>query len=116
MRTTVFRSVSVSAAMLSTTWLMLLAALVLRCKLGNQPFPVLAKFSPFRSHMAAIDIMLIAFPWLALTALALIGLTYYYDRSIQVMRGTVLIFGASIVASLSAILLNPGGYFSWFLS
>ncbi len=107
---------SAGAACFSWAWLVLLTALVIRCKLSVQPFPVLAKFSPFRNHLVATDRMLQMFPVLALLALALIGIAWYRERSFQAVRPAVIVIGVSILVSILAIALNPGGYLSWFLS
>src|SRR5438445_12693417 len=68
MKTTILRWSSVIAAALSATWVILLAAVVLRCKLSAQPFPVLAKFSPFHEHLMLTDRWLTLFPVFALLA------------------------------------------------
>lgn len=107
---------SVGAACFSWAWVVLLTALVIRCKLLAQPFPVLAKFSPFRNHLVAADRMLQMFPLLALLALVLLGTAWYRERSFQAVRSAVIAIGVSILVSILAIALNPGGYLSWFLS
>ena len=43
MKTRILRWSGVTAAALSSVWVVLLAALVVRCKWGVQPFPALAK-------------------------------------------------------------------------
>jgi hypothetical protein len=103
-------------ACFSCVWVLLLAALVIRCKLSDQPFPVLAKFSPFRENLAATGRMYQVFPVLALLALVLMGLAWYRERSFRFVRPIVIAIGASILVSILAIALNPGGYFSWYLS
>ena len=116
MKSTVFLWSSAFTACSSCVWVLLLAALVIRCKLSDQPFPVLAKFSPFRDHLAVTGRMYQAFPVLALLALVLMGLAWYRERSFRFVSPVLITIGASILVSILAICLNPGGYFSWYLS
>ncbi len=116
MKTSILRWCSFVAATLSATWVLLLAALVIRCKFTDPPFPVLAKFSPFRDHLAATDRMLTAFPVLALLAAVLIGIAWVRERNFRAVRAFIVSDGLCLLASLLVITLNPGGYFSWFLS
>ena len=107
---------SAFTACFSCTWVLLLGALVIRCKLSDQPFPVLAKFSPFTGHLAATGRMYQSFPVLALLALVLMGLAWYRERNFRSVRPVVIAVGVSILVSILAIALNPGVYFSWYLS
>lgn len=107
---------SVVAACFSAVWVLLLGALVVRCKLANQPFPVLAKFSPFKEHLLVTDRMLQAFPMLGLLGLVLISIAWYRERSFRAVRPVTLTLAVSILVSSLVISLNPGGYLSWFLS
>jgi hypothetical protein len=116
MRSKFFLWSSVFSACFSCVWVLLLAALVIRCKLSDQPFPVLAKFSPFGDHLAATGRMFDAFPALALLALVLSGVAWYQEGSFRFVRPVVMAIGVSILVSILAIVLNPGGYFSWYLS
>ena len=116
MRSTFLHWSSAVAASFSAAWVLLLAALVVRCKVADQPFPVLAKFSPFRDHLVATDRMFEAFPIFALLALMLMGIAWYRERSFQAIRPLVITVGVSVLVSLLVIAFNPGGYFSWFLS
>lgn len=116
MKSTFLRWSSAIAAAFSAAWVLLLAALIVRCKLADQPFPVLAKFSPFRGHLVATDWMLEAFPILALLALVLMGIAWYRERSFRAIRPLVITVGVSVLMSLLVIAFNPGGFFSWFLS
>ena len=104
------------AACFSGAWVLLLAALVVRCKLSDQPFPVLAKFSPFRDHLLVADRMLQTFPILALLAVVSLCIAWYRERSFRAVRPVSIVVGASILISSLVIGLNPGGYLSWFLS
>src|SRR5678809_1272957 len=92
-------------ACFSCAWVLLLAALVIRSKLSDQPFPVLAKFSPFRDHLAATGRMYQAFPALAVLALVLMGLAWYCERSFRFVRPAVITIGVSILVSILAIAL-----------
>jgi hypothetical protein len=116
MKSTFFLWSSAFTGCLSCAWVPLLAALVIRSKLPDQPFPVLAKFSPFRDHLAVTGRMYSAFPVLALLALLLMGLAWYGERSFRFVRPAVVTVGVSILVSILEIALNPGGYFSWYLS
>jgi len=116
MKTTILRWSSVTAAALSVTWVMLLTALVLRCKSSGLTFPVLAKFSPFHEHLMLTDRWLRLFPFLALVAVVLICAAWYWERSFRSVRAVAIASAAIVLLSLLVILLNPGGYFSWFLS
>ena len=116
MKTTILRWSSVIAAALSATWVILLAALVLRCKSSAQPFPVLAKFSPFHEHLMLTDRWLRLFPLFALVAVVLICAAWYWERSFRSVRAVAIASAVIVLSSLLVILLNPGGYFSWFLS
>ncbi len=116
MKTTILRWSSVIAAALSATWVILLAAVVLRCKLSAQPFPVLAKFSPFDEHLMLTDRWLRLFPLFALVAVVLICAAWYWERSFRSVRAVAIASAVIVLSSLLVILLNPGGYFSWFLS
>jgi hypothetical protein len=100
----------------SAAWVLLLAILVLRCKFSDRPFPVLAKFSPFRDHLVATDKMLQAFPILALVAMVLMGIAWYRERSFRIMRPAAISTGVGLLISGAVIAFNPGGYLSWFLS
>jgi|SRR5690349_12354728 len=107
---------SALSACVSCVWVPLLAALVIRCKLSGQAFPVLAKFSTYRDHLSATSRMYEAFPVLALLAVVLMGLAWYRERSFRFVRPAVIAIGVSILVSILLIGLNPGGYFSWYLS
>ena len=101
---------------LSSAWVLMLTALVIRCKLSGQPFPVLAKFSPFHTHLVVTDRMLQLSPVLALLALVLVGIAWWWERRFEPVRPVVLAVGISVLVSSLAIALNPGGYLSWFIS
>jgi len=116
MKSKLFLWAGAVAGCFSGGWVVLLAALVVRCKLSDQPFPVLAKLSLFRNHLFATDRMLQAFPILALLAMVLIGIAWYRERSFRAVRPVAIAVGASILVSILAAALNPGGYLSWFLS
>jgi hypothetical protein len=116
MKTTFLRWSSVTAAALSATWIVLLAALIVRCKSSGQSFPVLAKFSPFRGHLMLTDHLLTLFPVFALLAMGLIGAAWYWERSFRSVRAVAIACAVLVSLSLLVIALNPGGYFSWFLS
>jgi len=116
MKSTILRWSSVIAASLSATWVFLLAALVIRCKSSGQSFPVLAKFSPFREHLMLTDRWLRLFPVFALLTLILIGAAWYWERSFRSVRAVAIASAVIVLLSLLVIVLNPGGYFSWFLS
>jgi len=116
MKPTFLRCSSIVTASVSAAWVLLLAILVVRCRLAEQPFPVLAKFSPFRGHLVATDRMFDAFPILALVALALMGIAWYREQSFRAVRTAAIAVGASILVSTLVMALNPEGYFSWFLS
>ena len=111
MKSTFLRWASALAAALSATWVFLLAALVFRCKFMDQPFPVLAKFSPFREHLVATDRMVTPSPLLAPP-----GIASYRERSFRAIRPIAIMVGISELVPLLAVGLNPGGYISWFLS
>jgi hypothetical protein len=116
MKIPIFGWSSVIAATLSSVWVLALTALVIRCKLADPPFPVLAKFSPFTNHLNFVDRMLRAFPVLALLALVLLGIACLHERSVRTVRGFLIAVVFCVLISLLVIVLNPGGYFSWFLS
>ena len=116
MKTTILRWSSVAASALSAVWIVLLAALVVRCKSSGEPFPVLAKFSPFHNHLMLTDHWLTAFPLFALLAALLVGAAWYYERSFRSVRRSVAADAVLVLLSLLVMLINPGGYFSWFLS
>lgn len=100
---------SIIAAWFSAGWVVLLAALVVRCKVADQPFPVLAKFSPFRGHLLAADWMLEGLPILALLAFVLVSISWYHERRFQTIRPLVVTIGVSMSVSLLVIAFNPGG-------
>jgi hypothetical protein len=106
----------VAAAALSAVWIVLHAALVIRCKSSGQPFPVLAKFSPFQDHLMLTDRWLTLFPIFAISAAMLLGVAWYFERSFRSMRFVAIASAALVLLSLLIFVLNPGGYFSWFLS
>ncbi|HTL16023.1 MAG TPA: hypothetical protein VL793_02245 [Patescibacteria group bacterium] len=116
MKITLLRWSSVTAGALSTVWIALLAALVIRCKLIDQPFPVLAKLSPFHDHLMLVVRWLSLFPVFGLVAALLVGVTWCIERNFRPLRSTALAAGTLLSASPLVIFLNPGGYFSWFLS
>lgn len=116
MRTLFLRWGSVIAAALSATWVGLLAGLVVRCKASGQPFPVLAKFSPFRDHLMLTDRWLTLFPFFAVVAGAFLGIAWFKERNFRSVRVTAWTSAGLILLSVGVIVLNPGGYFSWFLS
>jgi hypothetical protein len=116
MKTTILRWSGVAAAALSVVWIVLLAALVVRCKSSGEPFPVLAKFSPFHNHLMLTDRWLTAFPIFALLAAMLVGAAWYYERNFRSVRGSVAANVVLVLLFLLVMLTNPGGYFSWFLS
>jgi len=116
MKTTILRWSGVTAATLSSVWVVLLAALVLRCKSSLQPFPVLAKLSPFHNHLMLTDRWLTLFPVFASTAALLIGVAWYFERSIRSVAVVTMVSALLVLLSLLVVVLNPGGYFSWFLS
>ena len=116
MKTTILRWSSVSAAALSAAWIILISALVVRCKLSGQPFPVLAKFSPFREHLKLTDRCLRMFPVFAFLALALAGAAWYSERTFRSVRTVAIASALIVLLSLLVIVLNPGGCVSWFLS
>src|SRR5258708_35061176 len=116
MKATFLRWSSIVTASLSAAWVLLVAALVVRCRLAEQLFPVLGKFSPFRGHLVATDRMLDAFPILALLALAFMVIAWYRERSFRAARPAAIAVGASILMSILVIALNPGGYLTWFPS
>ena len=107
---------SITAACLSSGWVLLLIALVIRCKLSGQPFPVLAKFSPFPIHMVITDRMLSLGPGLTVLAVALVGAAWYRERSFSTVRNALGVVGSSVLVSVLTIAINPGNYLSWFLS
>jgi len=107
---------STAAACLSSTWVLLLMALVIRCKLSGQPFPVLAKFSPFPIHVVITDRMLSLGPGLTVLAAALVGAAWYRESSFSTVRNALGIVGSSVLVSILTIAINPGNYVSWFLS
>jgi len=76
----------------------------------------LAKFSPFHEHLMLTDRWLRLFPFLALVAVVLICAAWYWERSFRSVRAVAIASAAIVLLSLLVILLNPGGYFSWFLS
>jgi len=116
MKTTIFRWSSVTTAALSAFWVVLLAALVVRCKSIGQPFPVLAKLSPFHDHLMLADRWLTLFPAFAILAAVLLGAAWYFERRFRSVRATAVAIAVCVSLSLLVILVNPGGYFSWFLS
>jgi hypothetical protein len=116
MKTTILRWSSVAAAASSVVWIVLLAALVVRCKSSGEPFPVLAKFSPFHNHLMLTGHWLTAFPIFAFLAGMLVGAAWYYERSFRSVRGSVVANAVLVLLSPLVVLINPGGYFSWFLS
>jgi hypothetical protein len=116
MKITILRWSSVIAATLSATWIFLLTALVLRCSLAGGPFPALAKFAPFSEHLVATGRMLILFPILALLAVVFMGLAWYSERSFRSNYKIAIICTVLVSMSPVFVALNPGGYFSWFLS
>jgi hypothetical protein len=107
---------SIVAAVFSAAWVLLLAALVARAKLADQTFPVLAKFTPFHTHLVATDRMLQAFPVLAFLALVLAGLAWWRAGGFRAVRAPIFMLAASMTLSLFVIVADPGGYLSWFLS
>src|ERR1043166_4397167 len=116
MKITILRWGSMTAAALSATWVILLAALVVRCESSGKPFPVLAKFSRFHAHLMLTDYLLKFFPVFALLALCLIGAAWYRERSFRPICSAAINCAVLVSMSLVVILFNPGGYFSWFLS
>ena len=113
---TILRWSSVTAATLSSAWIFSLAALVVRCKL-NGPFPVLAKFSPFHNHLMLTDsLAYLVFPVFALMAALFVGGAWYFERSFRSVRVVAMVSVALVMLSLLVVLVNPGGYLSWFLS
>ena len=116
MKITILRWSSVIAATLSTAWIFLLTALVIRCRLAGEPFPALAKLAPFREHLIVTDRMLSLFPILALLAVVLMGLAWYSERDFRSNHKLAIICASLILLSPVFVGLNPGGYFSWFLS
>jgi hypothetical protein len=116
MKSKVFVWSSGIAGVLSAAWVLLLTTLVVRCKFSAQPFPVLAKFSPFREHLEATDNMVRAFPILALLAVVLMGIAWYREKSFRSVRPAAVATAVSVLTSGLVIAVNPGGYFSWFLS
>jgi hypothetical protein len=116
MKTRILRWGSVVSAVLSATWVVLLAALVVRCIATPEPFPVLAKFSPFPDHLKLVDRFLSLFPVFALLALLLAGGTWYWERNFRSIHGVLITTALLLLVSLGVIIINPGGYLSWFLS
>ena len=116
MKTSVLRWGSVAAAVLSTTWVVLLSMLVVRCVAAPQPFPVLAKFSPFHDHLTLVGRFYGLFPVFALLALVLVGAACYMERSFRSVRAVLITTTLLLLASPVIIFTNPGGYFSWYLS
>ena len=116
MKTTILRWGSVLAAVLSATWIVLLAALVVRCVAAPQSFPVLAKFSPFHDHLTLVGRFYGLFPVFALLALVLVGAAWFLERSFRSVRGVIITTALLLLASPVVIFTNPGGYFSWYLS
>jgi hypothetical protein len=116
MKTSVLRWVGVTVAALSTAWFILLGALVVRCKWSGDPFPVLAKFSPFREHLMVTDRCFMLYPVLAVGALVALGLAWYRERRFATVRIAALISVVLLLLSVLVVVVNPGGYFSWFLS
>jgi hypothetical protein len=116
MKITVLRWSSVAAAAMSAVWIGLLAALVARCKMSGQPFPVLAKFSPFHNHLVLTDRSLTLFPAFALMAAFLLGTAWFLERNFRPLQTPAAASALLLLASPLVILFNPGGYFSWFLS
>lgn len=116
MKTKLFLWSAAVVSCLSCAWVFLLMALVIRCGISDQPFPVLAKFSPFRAHLVFTDKMLQAFPLLALMAFALVSIGWYRQRAFRPVRSFVAVVAVSILVSVMVAVLNPGGYVSWFLS
>ena len=116
MKTTILRWASVTAAALSSIWVVLLAALVMLCKQDDEPFPVLAKFSPFHGLLMLVDRWLTLSPAFALLTVLLIGATWYSERSFRSFRTFAVASAMFVSLSLLVMVLNPGGYVSWFLS
>jgi hypothetical protein len=116
MKTTILHWSSIATASFSAVWILLLTVLVVRCRLAEQPFPVLAKFSPFRGNLVATDWALNAFPVLVLLGLTLLGKEWFRERSFRAVRPVAIAIGVSVLLSALVIALNPGGYVSWFLS
>ena len=116
MKITVLRWSSVAASAISVVWIGLLAALVVRCKMSGQPFPALAKFSPFHNHFVLTGRCLTLFPAFALMAALLLGAAWYFERNFRPLRTPAAAGALLLLSSPLAILLNPGAYFSWFLS
>src|SRR5207253_3008367 len=77
---------SVAASAISVVWIGLLAALVVRCKMSGQPFPALAKFSPFHNHFVLTDRCLTLFPAFALIAALLLGAAWYFEHNFRPLR------------------------------
>ena len=116
MKTAILLWGSVVAAVLSVTWVILLAALVVRCIAAPQPFPVLAKFSLFHDHLMLVDRFYGLFPIFALLALVLVGGAWHRERSFRPVSGVLTATALLLLFSLVVMVINPGGYFSWFLS
>jgi hypothetical protein len=116
MKSTILRWSGVTSAAVSSVWVVLLAALVIRCKWSVQPFPVLAKLSPFHNHLMLTDRWLTLFPAFASMAALLIGAACYCERSIRSVGVITAVSALLVLLSLVVVVLNPGGYFSWFLS
>src|SRR5690348_6823624 len=98
---------------MSAVWVGLLAALVVRCKMSGQPFPVLAKFSPFHNHLVLTDRCLTFFPTFALIAALLLGAAWYLEHNFRPLRTPAAADALLLLLSPLVIFLNPGGYFSW---
>lgn len=116
MKPRILRWGGVAAAVLSATWVVLLAALVVRCVAAPQPFPVLAKFSTFHDHFTLVGRFYGLFPVFALLALVLIGAAWYLERSFRSVRGVLIATTLLLLDSPVVVFTNPGGYFSWYLS
>ena len=110
------RAASIIASGLSATWTVLLVGLVIRCRATVHPYPVLAKFAPFKFHFHFTEAMLRASPIFAALAVLLLLCARHLSKNDDSNRCAGWVLGASVLAGILVAAGNPAGIFSWLLS
>jgi hypothetical protein len=112
---TILRQTTLMTACLPAVWVVLLALLIIRTRYftDGSSFQSMAKFAPFPIHFAVTQTFFLAFPLLAVASVVQIVLVRRWFMDFAVQRAFALL-AISVLASIAFIVLNTGGYFSWF--
>ena len=112
----VLRGAGIIFSGLSAAWIVLLVTLVFRCRAGVHPYPILAKFAPYKFHYHFTESMLRASPVFAGVAILLLLGAKRFSRYDDSNRPACMVLGSCLLAEILVAAGNPAGWFSWLLS